>query len=421
MWVNPTTSDFGYGATLATLGSDSGTAQIGMVGGNWFFGEMNLTYGNNSQAAGAGVWTHLAWVRDGGVNRFFVGGTQIGSNTDSVTNNGRLHLFVKPGGGEVPRGNLDEVRFSTFTAGQFNSADLLVNVVSAVSNHAPIVRSDNPAAFWRLGEASGPTAFDTVGGHDGTYTGTLTYGVAGALPGDLDTAVEFDGSSGYVAVPFSATLNPQGPFTVEAWVRPNAVPNSSGTPCPISSAQFNGNRSGWQIRERDTGWQFVLYTHSSSSVANDGLANTAHGGVPSTNSWTHLVGVYDGSNTYLYVNGVAFSSSASGYVANYDDSVNAPGPFTIGARSSLNNNFSGRVDEAVFYSRALSAAEVTSHYLDRPRLTLTSSGGNIVLTWPVGTLQQADEVNGTYTNLSGVTPPYTNSATAIKKFYRLKL
>jgi len=59
--------------------------------------------------------------------------------------------------------------------------------------------------------------------------------------------------------------------------------------------------------------------------------------------------------------------------------------------------------------------------LDRPRLTLTSSGGNIVLTWPVGTLQQADEVNGTYTNLSGVTPPYTNSATAIKKFYRLKL
>jgi len=278
-----------------------------------------------------------------------------------VTNNGRLHLFVKPGGGEVARGNLDEVRFSTFTAGQFNSADLLVNVVSAVSNHAPIVRSDNPAAFWRLGEASGPTAFDTVGGHDGTYTGTLTYGVAGALPGDLDTAVEFDGSSGYVAAPFSAPLNPQGPFTVEAWVRPNAVPNSSGTPCPISSAQFNGNRSGWQIRERDTGWQFVLYTHSSSSVANDGLANTAHGGVPSTNSWTHLVGVYDGSNTYLYVNGVAFSSSASGYVANYDDSVNAPGPFTIGARSSLNNNFSGRVDEAVFYSRALSAAEVTSH------------------------------------------------------------
>jgi hypothetical protein len=208
---------------------------------------------------------------------------------------------------------------------------------------------------------------------------------------------------------------------VEALVRPNAVPDSSGTPCPISSAQFNGNRSGWQIRERDTGWQFVLYTHNSSSVANDGLANTAPGGVPSTTSWTHLAGVYDGSNTYSYVNGVAFSSSASGYVANYDDGVNAPGPFTIGARSSLNNYFSGRVDEAAFYNRALSAAEVTSHYLDRPLLRLTRCGGSIVLTWPIGTLQQADDVTGTYTDVTVATSPYTTPANAPAKFYRVRL
>jgi hypothetical protein len=421
LWVNPTSSDFGSGVSIATLGSTTGAAQIGMVAGKWFFGEMNISYGENSQAVAASAWTHLAWVRDGGVNRFFVGGTQVGSNTDSVTNNGRVHLFVKPGGGEVPQGNVDEIRFSTFAAGQFSPADLLVNAVTAVSNHAPIVRFDNPSAFWRLGEAGGATAVDSVGGHDGTYMGGLTYGVGGALPGDRDTAVEFDGSSGYVAVPFSAALNPQGPFTVEAWVRPNSIPDSAATPCPISSAQFNGNRSGWQIRERDTGWQFVLYTHNSSTVANDGLANTSHGGVPSTNSWTHLVGVYDGSSTYLYVNGIAFSSSVSGYAANYDDGVNAAAPFTIGARSSLNNNFSGRVDEAAFYNRALSPVEVSSHYLDRPRLLPGRSGGSISLTWPVGTLQQADDVTGTYTDVANATSPYTVPANAAKKFYRLKL
>jgi hypothetical protein len=359
-------------------------------------------------------------VREGGVNRFFVGGTQVGSNGDSLTNNGKIHLFVKPGGGEVAQGNVDEIRFSTFTAGQFNAGDLLVNATVVVSNHAPIVRWDSPVAYWRLGEASGSTATDSAGGHDGVYTGTLTYGVGGALPGDPDTAILFDGSSGYVAVPFSATLNPQGPFTAEAWVRPNTIPDSGGTPCPISSAQFNGNRSGWQIRERDTGWQFVLYTHNSSSVANDGLANTAHGGVPSTNSWTHLAGVYDGANTYLYVNGVAYSSSASGYVGNYDDGVNPAGPFTIGARSSLNNNFAGRVDEAAFYSRALSPAEVMSHYLDRPRLVITRSAGNVTLTWPVGTLQQANEATGTYTDVVA-TSPHTVAAGAEKKFYRVKL
>jgi hypothetical protein len=421
LWVNPTSSDFGGGVSIATLGSDTGTSQIGMVGGKWFFGEMNITYGENSHAVAAGAWTHLAWVRDSGVNRFFVGGSQVGSNNDSVTNNGRIHLFIKPGGGEEPQGNVDEIRFSTFAAGQFNPNALLINSVTVVSNHAPIVRFDNPSAFWRLDEASGATALDSVGGHDGTYTGTLTYGVVGALPGDPDTAIEFDGASGYAVAPFSAALNPQGPFTVEAWVRPNSIPDSGGTPCPISSAQFSGNRSGWQIRERDTGWQFVLYSHNSSSVANDGLANTSHGGVPSTNAWTHLAGVYDGSNTYLYVNGIAFSSPAPGYVANYDDGVNPAGPFTIGARSSLNNYFAGRVDEAAFYSRALSPVELASHFLDRPRLTVSRSASNLVLSWAVGTLQQADNVTGTYTDVASATSPYTVPANAGKKFYRVKL
>jgi concanavalin A-like lectin/glucanase superfamily protein len=420
LWVNPASSDFGSGVSLVTLGSETGTTQIGMVGGKWYFGEMNITYGDNSQSATASAWTHLAWVRDAGVNRFFVGGTQIGSNGDSATNNGRIHLFIKPGGGEVPEGNVDEIRFSTFTSGQFNANDLLVNTTPVVTNHAPIVRWDNPVAFWRLGEASGSTAVDNVGGHDGTYNGTLTYGVAGALAGDPDTAIEFDGASGYVGVPFSAALNPQGPFSVEAWVRPNSIPDSAGTPCPVSSAQFSGNRSGWQIRERDTGWQFVLYAHSSSTVANDGLANTAHGGVPSTTSWTHLAGIYDGVSTFLYINGVAYSSSASGYVANYNDGVNAAGPFTIGARSSLNNYFPGSVDEVAFYNRALSSAEVLSHYLDRPRLTIRVSGSNVILEWPVGTLQQADQASGTYTDVAG-SSPRTLPAGAGKKFYRVKL
>jgi hypothetical protein len=413
-WVNLAST--ANAASIATLGSDAGTAQIGIVNGNWFFGRMNVTYGVNSQSAAAGTWTHLAWARDGGVSRFFVNGIQVGSDTSSLVNNGKIHLFVKPGGGEVPVGNIDEVRFSTFAPGQFSANDML-----AGATHSAIVRGGAPSAFWRLDEKSGSTATDIVGGNNGNYNGTFVYGVSGALAHDADTAIEFDGSSGYVAVPYSAGLNPQGPFTVEAWVMPYAVPNSAGTPCPISSAQFNGNRSGWQIRERDTGWQFVLYNHSGSGVANDGLANTAHGGTPPTNSWTHLAGVYDGENTFLYVNGVANSSSASGYVADYDDGVNAPGPFTIGARSSLNNNFAGRVDEAVFYNRALSAAEITSHYLDRPRLSVTRIGGNTVVIWPVGTLQQANDATGTYADVPTATSPYTVPTGGTQKFFRVKL
>jgi hypothetical protein len=284
-----------------------------------------------------------------------------------------------------------------------------------------IITAASPVSYWRLAEFSGSTATDQIGGHNGTYAGTLAYGVTGAFPTDANSAVEFDGASGLVNVPYTAALNPQGPFTIEAWVRPNTVPDSAGTPCPISSAQFSGDRSGWQIRERDTGWQFVLYSHSGSTVANPDLANTAVGGTPATNSWTHLVGVYDGTTTYLYINGVAYSASASGYVANYNDGVNSAGPFTIGARSSLDNYFNGRVDEVAFYDRALTPTEVQSHFLNRPQLSISAAGGNVTLMWPVGTLQAADDVNGTYTDVLPAASPYSVAPSAARKFYRLKL
>jgi hypothetical protein len=612
-WVNPTT--VANAASLLTLGSETGVAQIGLDGsGHWAFAEMNIAYGNNSVWASAGAWTHLAWVRDGGVNKFFVGGVQLGSDSASLTNNGRVHLGIKPGGGETFQGRIDEVRFSTFAAGQFNPAvllgyvpsgtvsfsgrswDTLIQVataqygppqtnqysgsgnlglmtgrfgvdtamttpislkvgdtvsydflvtselrnfsgtnadtwfaetgsgfrngvgdwvtrrdmryndsrteefwtatdgshdtnparyvnqsrgptqatharwlftstntatltltldgdtspyatwtdtfshitniqsfriglydseqdltianfkVTSATPHSQIVSADNSSAFWRLNEGGGAIAYDSVGGHHATYTGTLTFGVSGAVSND--TAVEFDGSTGYAALPYSAALNPQGSFTVEAWVKPNAIPNSSGTPCPISSSQFSGDRSGWQIRERDNGYQFVLYNHVGSGTA----ANVLGGGTPSTTTWTHLVGVYDGTTAYLYVNGsLANSASAAGFVANYNDGVNAPGPFTIGARSSLDNNFSGSVDEAAFYNRALTPAEIQSHFADKPRMTFGTSGsGNISITWPVGTLQESTNVTGPYTDVI-TTSPATIPMTAPQKFFRIKL
>ena len=288
--------------------------------------------------------------------------------------------------------------------------------VSSLSAYTAIVGAGAPSALWRLNEGGGTIAYDSVGGHNAVYTGTLTYGVTGAVSND--TAVEFDGSSGYAAAPYSAGLNPQGPFTIEAWVRPNSVPNSSGTPCPVSSAQFNGDRSGWQIRERDTGYQFVLYNHVGSGTA----ANVLGGGTPSTSAWTHLVGVYDGVNARLYVNGsLANSAVASGFTANYNDGVNAPGPFTIGARSSLDNFFSGRVEDVAFYNRALTASEVQSHFLEQPPLTGFSNGGsNLSLAWPVGVLQQSTNVTGPYFDVPGATSPYTVPFTNAAGFFRVK-
>ena len=42
-----------------------------------------------------------------------------------------------------------------------------------------------PNLYWRLGESAGPVAHDvTPNGNDGTYSGGVTFGTAGAVTGD---------------------------------------------------------------------------------------------------------------------------------------------------------------------------------------------------------------------------------------------
>ena len=88
------------------------------------------------------------------------------------------------------------------------------------------VLADRPVAYWRLGEASGPTAVDATGhGHNGKYHGHVTYGETGAIEGDRNTAVGLRAHE-YVEIPdsvhFSQPESHAG-LTVEVWMRPDAL------------------------------------------------------------------------------------------------------------------------------------------------------------------------------------------------------
>ena len=63
-----------------------------------------------------------------------------------------------------------------------------------------------------------------------------------------------------------------------------------------------------------------------------------------------------------------------------------------------------------------------------PRLTITLSGANVVLSWPANLagfdlsgfiLQSAPSVTGVFTNIPGATSPYTNPIAGAQQFYRL--
>ena len=233
------------------------------------------------------------------------------------------------------------------------------------------VMADNPIAYWRLDEAAGSTmAADFTGhGNAGTYYGDFALGQAGAILSDpLDTCVKLNGTgaqTGYVGLSqqLSAPLefNGQGgqaPFTLEAWIKPTSVESEYHG---VLSNEFAGGagKEGYVIYSgytaSGTGIGFERYQNGASTIVQDAGAVAANSG-----AWYHVVGVYDGSQMRLYVNGQEVASGTSSLQIQSFTCT-----FNIGAThcGATGTNFQGYVDEVAVYGTALLPTRIQGHYL----------------------------------------------------------
>jgi hypothetical protein len=220
--------------------------------------------------------------------------------------------------------------------------------VSAASYRDAVTATAGLLSYWRLGETSGTVAADQLLTNPGTYSGGVTLSEPGALAGDPDKAVRFDGSTGVVTVPTSATLDPNS-ITVELWARSDSA---------------TWNQTGWFVSKRN---KFVLHPNAGSKnvdfylQAGGGWQAVSYAPADVT-IWHQYVGTYDattGTQT-LYVDGAAVASRtlAPGNL------ISSPADLTIGSDSGslAARHGSGWVDDVAIYSSALSAATVGSHY-----------------------------------------------------------
>jgi hypothetical protein len=212
--------------------------------------------------------------------------------------------------------------------------------------------SDSPVSYWRLDETSGTSATDSTGGRTGTYTGGYTLNQTGALSDVADKAVTFNGTTGYVAVPYAAALNP-AQFTLEAWAKPTG---GSGTWRLVASSWTHpsGYQGYWVGIDSSNRWTAHL---------GDGVNPEAKADGPSAvlNTWTHLVETYDGATLKFYVNSTLVASTAT---TRYSPNT-SPTQFDIGAEyfnGAQTSFFLGSIDEVSVYNSALTAAKIRSHY-----------------------------------------------------------
>jgi Concanavalin A-like lectin/glucanases superfamily len=351
-------------------------------------GTTNIIAGGTSDT----LWLSNLQLSDNG-NAYFVRAT----NVFVVTNSAQATLTVNP---------------------------RLVNV--PLTGYAKIVAADKPTAYWRLDETTGSTvAVDAVGSFDGTYAGgsDLTFSWPTGIPHESDPSVHFT-SSARVTVPYALELNPvTGPWSAEFWLE--ATSQDANFHTPISSiwnSDFGNHLFGWLLYQNPLShvWTYNPY-------GGGGGGGFISDNKPTVvNSWYQIVITDDLTTQRFYVNNTEVWNGlrAGLFIPNgiNGDPAVAGGPTTFAVRSDGEfGQFDGGIDDVAFYNYALSTQQIGNHFANSVRLAISKVGNNVVLTWPVGTLQAAPLVTGTYTNVTGAISPYTNTVSSSATFYRLQV
>jgi Concanavalin A-like lectin/glucanases superfamily len=224
---------------------------------------------------------------------------------------------------------------ATSSAGTVSGGDVTFTTL-APPPYAQTIRADGPVSYWRFDEASGTKAADQIGVNSGTYSGRYALGVPGAIAGDA--AVALNGSSGYVSVPDSASLHTGNTFTIEAWVK-------------LASLGLNHGIAG-----KGT---YAFYVNTSNrlvlTLSNVGVIATATSAIADTTHWHYVVATKSGAAAHLYLDG----ADVTGPVTNRTI-TNASVPLRIGSAVGW---LDGAIDEVAIYAKALTAAQVHSHYV----------------------------------------------------------
>jgi len=184
-------------------------------------------------------------------------------------------------------------------------------------------------ARWKLDEAEGTVAADSVAGKNGTLMGGPLWQPGG---GKIGGALEFDGLDDYVEAPF--VLDPSGgPFSVFAWVQ-------GGVAGQVILSQDKG--ANWLLAQVGTG---TLMTDLKVNVIGKAVISPT---VITDGDW-HRVGLAcDDRSRTLYVDGIEVAKG---------DQNRSPGKggLYLGAGKTLapGSFWSGLIDDVRIYNRAV--------------------------------------------------------------------
>ncbi len=179
--------------------------------------------------------------------------------------------------------------------------------------------------------------------NNGSEKGNVLWNATGGFDGR--GAYEFDGTDDHINVSDSDSLRPPTTITIAAWVKPRA----SQSAALVDKISFGGS----------DGYAFnLIFGLAALNIGNSAISGSTT--LP-VGAYTHIAGVYDGSQILIYVNGVEDGSGPkTGAIP-----ANSSQTLQIGLDHGGNNDFNGAIDEVMIFNRSLSADQIFNLYANR--------------------------------------------------------
>lgn len=282
-------------------------------------------------------------------------------DASSANNNGSLDSFSLSG---TP---------SNWSFGRVNggaSCNIFEAPVIVAGNDGPVYEVGTPAQLTASDGGSsyawtGPNGFtsalqnpilpEVAKSQTGTYTVKITKnGCEGIARTSIAVAfrakgLHFDGIDDQITVNASSSLNNiSAAITLESWIYPtdNIRPIQD-----IMAKSSATNNNGYIFPRTDDGWKnFIFYLHL------DGRWVSVEAPYASLNEWHHVAATYDGNEMKIYLDGVlAATKPATGKITMNTENL------TIGQQPGFIEHYTGKVDEARVWNRALNLCEILNN------------------------------------------------------------
>ena len=216
---------------------------------------------------------------------------------------------------------------------------------------------DDAVGIWLFDEGKGNTAADTSGnGNDGAIAG------AKWAEGKFGGALEFEPPH-VVTVEPSDSINFKDQMTIATWVYMNKGVSDTAI-----------RRNGSYLLEVQSATERVPGGYVFGIWSGGGFTGGVWGKtVIDPEKWYHIVGLYDGNEMKLYVDGTLEAA------VKQDGDVDQAGPLLFGTFGG--EKFIGRLDEVIFFDRGITEAEIAELMKGVEAVLPVSPNGLLTTTW----------------------------------------